>query len=330
MTRSEGPSAPRRGRHVGRWVAAVAALGVGLVPLTALAESDPPDLPPDVSSASLPDVPPDDTDPPPTSEPETTTTTTTAPPAVSVAVGPTEYDFGMQGVNWSSGVETFTVTNSGAPVGVSSISIDEVDLYVEDDHCSGSTLATGANCSFGVSFIPQTGDVYTGVVTVAFDSGDTATVAISGKGLPAASGGPNPFTASNFDIGRVSTNLGAPTGPFSFSLAIVNPFESGPFMTVTLRMNARISPFGCIGCGFSGFAQRLNLVSAGDFTLDTAGCSGVALAPGEGCAATLYFAPTVPGAWELELVLETNRGRFTQTITAEAVAAEDPILPETR
>src|SRR6185437_8815250 len=116
--------------------------------------------------------------------------------APAITLSTTNLNFAAQAVATQSTPQTITVTSSGnQPVtfGMPAITGD----FVETDTCSGQTLATGATCTFSVSFAPTKAGTRSGQLTIyANVSGGQATVSLSGTGTAAAAVVLTPLTLS--------------------------------------------------------------------------------------------------------------------------------------
>jgi hypothetical protein len=86
----------------------------------------------------------------------------------TVSISPGSKDFGNQRLNTTSAPQTFTVTNNGATdlhVSTATIAGGDAAQYVTSSNaCNGATLASGQQCTVGVSFQPTT----TGAITTAY------------------------------------------------------------------------------------------------------------------------------------------------------------------
>src|SRR6185437_16934698 len=104
----------------------------------------------------------------------------TAIQAPAITLSSTGLSFAAQAVATQSTPQTITVTSSGnLPVtfGTPAITGD----FVETDTCSGRTLATGATCTFNISFAPTKTGTGSGLLTIyANVPGGQATVSLSG------------------------------------------------------------------------------------------------------------------------------------------------------
>jgi len=112
-----------------------------------------------------------------------TTQADTAVPQVSLS--PLSLTFTNQNVGTTSAAKTVTLTNTGnAPLTISSI-VRNNNVFNLTNNCA-STLAAGANCTFGVSFTPASAINTASSVTVNSNAaGSPHTVVLNGTGVPA-------------------------------------------------------------------------------------------------------------------------------------------------
>ena len=106
--------------------------------------------------------------------------------APAITLSSTSLTFTAQAVATQSTAQTITVASSGnQPVtfGTPAVTGD----FVETDNCAGQTLATGATCTFNISFAPTKTGTRSGQLTIyANIPGGQATVSLSGTGTAAA------------------------------------------------------------------------------------------------------------------------------------------------
>jgi len=138
-------------------------------------------------------------------------------------VSPASHDFGEQEVGTSSGLQQFTVANTGTgPLIVGAAGIggtDPGDFGLVDDQCSGATVAPGGTCTIGVTFTPGTVGARAAVLTVSDNASDSPhTAAVTGVGIRAVSAvqltaSPNPSTSGDPVTFAAQVSTAAPVTP---------------------------------------------------------------------------------------------------------------------
>src|SRR5271154_6561862 len=100
---------------------------------------------------------------------------------------PSPLTFAIQDVGTTSGIETFSVTNTGSAnltvtgVGLSGPNVGEFPIV--SDGCSGSLLTPNQNCVVGLRFSPILGGTRTATASVTDNAtGSPQTIGISGFG----------------------------------------------------------------------------------------------------------------------------------------------------
>jgi len=154
----------------------------------------------------------------------------------NITVNPTSIDFGSVQVGSSSAPTTVTVTNDGtANLNVGTISLGGVNadqFAIQNDNCSGQTLAPGGSATVQVVFSPTLAGAKTATMAIPSDDRDEATVnvALSGTGTPAAPA-PGP---------RASPTMHTPA-PLPADIALqylaVNPQQTYAGQPVTITTN---------------------------------------------------------------------------------------------
>ena len=108
--------------------------------------------------------------------------------ATTLRITPAMTDFGMQRVGTTSGIQTFTVANTGMSVtGSLSTSVSGSNagqFAVLGDSCSGSSIAPGESCSIHAIFSPTTTGDKSATLTVS-SAGATASSSWTGTALQA-------------------------------------------------------------------------------------------------------------------------------------------------
>ncbi len=187
-------------------------------------------------------------------------------PALSLSA--TSLTFASTTVGQSSAAQTVTLTNAGsAALTLTSATLSDANNYSLTNNC-GTSLAASATCTLGVTFTPKSAGTLTATITLADNSGGSATtqvIALTGTGVAAP-----PGTAS------------LSTTSLSFSLAAGTTSST---QTVTLSNT---------GTGtLTLSAISLDMNSSATFTL-ASGC-GSTLAAGAGCVLNITFTPTSAG-----------------------------------
>ncbi len=214
--------------------------------------------------------------------------------APAITLSSTSLTFSAQAVATQSIPQTITVTSSGnQPVtfGTPGVTGD----FVETDNCAGETLATGASCTFNVSFAPTQTGARSGQLTIyANVSGGQATVSLSGTGTAAAAVVLTPLT-------------------LTFPATFVNQTAASQIITVA---NTGANP------------ATLNTPTiTGDFKIAASTC-GATLASQTACSLSISFTPTVGGTRTGVLTETDSAGTQTAQLTGTGNApATDTLAP---
>jgi len=214
--------------------------------------------------------------------------------APAITLSTTNLNFAAQAVATQSTPQTITVTSSGnQPVtfGMPAITGD----FVETDTCSGQTLATGATCTFSVSFAPTKAGTRSGQLTIyANVSGGQATVSLSGTGTAAAAVVLTPLT-------------------LSFPATLVNQTAASQIITVA---NTGANP-----------ATLNTPIITGDFKIAASTCDST-LAPQTACSLSISFTPTAGGTRTGVLTVTDSAGTQTAQLNGTGNApATDTLSP---
>lgn len=111
---------------------------------------------------------------------------TGAGPAVSIE--PASWNFGNQAVGATSGIKTFTLTNSGT----ASLSVDVLtasgDFALSGANtCNGATVPATGTCTFGATFSPTSAGSRSGSISVSSNASSSPdSVSLAGTGSPQA------------------------------------------------------------------------------------------------------------------------------------------------
>ncbi|MEZ4861110.1 MAG: choice-of-anchor D domain-containing protein [Caldilineaceae bacterium] len=220
--------------------------------------------------------------------------------APEITVTSTTNSFGNVGTSETSPVKTVTISNSGnAPLNLTSIQMtnDGSGQFANTNSC-GATLNPGASCTVGVTFTPNAAGAQSGVLTIASNDSDEASVAVnlSGTGVAQAP-----------DITVLPTSL-------TFTDTIVNSAAPAQSVTVTNDGTGNLA------------IQALSLegTDSDQFVVvdPSSTCSPLTknLADGESCTVAVLFSPTSAGAKSAALVIASNdTDEITSTVTLSGV-----------
>ena len=186
----------------------------------------------------------------------------TAQVASGLNVNPTALTFGLVVPGATSAAQTVTVSNtSSAPASALTIAVSQAFSWTQYT-CTG-TLAAGASCTIGVSFVPTVSGPATGTMTLSSAAIATAaTVTLSGTGA-------------------VGASLQVSPGSISFPPTGVGQSSSPITLTVTNE-------------GTADSVNGLTLTAPAGFKLVNNTCAAT-LAPGASCASGVVFAPLTAG-----------------------------------
>jgi hypothetical protein len=214
--------------------------------------------------------------------------------APAITLSSTSLTFAAQAVATQSSPQTITVTSSGnQPVtfGTPAITGD----FVETDNCSGQMVATGATCTFNVSFAPTKTGARSGQLTIfANIPGGQATVSLSGTGTPAAAVVLTPLT-------------------LTFPATLVNQTAASQIITVA---NTGANP-----------ATLSTPTITGDFAVAASTCTAT-LASQTACSLAIAFTPTAGGTRTGVLTVTDSAGTQTAQLSGTGNApATDTLSP---
>ncbi len=188
-------------------------------------------------------------------------------------------DFGMVVVGQSSGLETFTVTNTGGTTTGDLRATVTGPFALDQNNCTGK-LAPMATCTVAAKFSPAAGGAATGILNVS-DGASPAAAMLSGTGNqpPGLSVTPSTFNFGSLAVDQASADQ---------SFVVTN---GGGTATAALTV-------AVVGdAGTSGGSQ---------FIIKTNGCNGMTLAPTASCTVVGYFKPTVMGTFEANLAVSAG------------------------
>jgi hypothetical protein len=214
--------------------------------------------------------------------------------APAITLSSTSLTFAAQAVATQSNSQTITVKSSGnQPVtfGTPAITGD----FAETDTCTGQTLATGATCTFSISFAPTQTGVRSGQLTIfANVPGGQATVSLSGTGTAAAAIVLTPLT-------------------LNFPATLVNQTAASRIITVA---NTGANP-----------ATLSTPSITGDFSIAASTC-GATLAAQTACSLSISFTPTASGTRTGVLAVTDSAGTQTAQLSGTGNApATDTLAP---
>ena len=170
-----------------------------------------------------------------------------------LTISPFLYAFGSTAVGRSSSPQTFTVTNTtGSSIAISSINKGGVyfaDFRIQNDNCSGKTIAPSGTCTISVSFSPTYADPEPGSVSIAYGANKYVSAWLTGNGSNAPG---YVLTVTNTHdatgSGRITSS---PTG-IDCGQTCTNGYASGTVVTLTANADSGSTFTGWSGGGCSG------------------------------------------------------------------------------
>ena len=206
---------------------------------------------------------------------------------------PTGVSFAATAVGSTSAAQTVTLANSGsAALGPISFAVTGPFVVSAGTCSAGGTVAAGSSCAIGVSFLPTATGAASGTLTFSHNATPATTVvSLAGTGaLPAA---------------PVAT---ASPGSLAFATTLVGASSAVQIATLANSGNAPLL-LGAVTTS-AGF-----IVSGGT-------CStGLSLAAGASCTASIAFAPTVAGVASGTLTFNHNASPSTSTVALSGSAS---------
>jgi len=227
-----------------------------------------------------------------------------APSGPIVSINPDSYHFPAQRVGTTSAPVEYTVSNTGTgPLAIDQVSLGGTrpeQFGIVSDHCSGTSVAAGSNCTLGVTFHPTELGSPTAIVSVASNatSGSNSATLTGFATAPAATIAPASHDFGNQPVGS-STN--------------VEQFDVS---------NTGTAPLTVTGVNVSG-------ANAGDFPVDTEGCTAQPVTPTNHCTIRVHFTPTAAGARSAMLTVtdDASGSPHTVTLTGTGTAPAVSIAP---
>jgi hypothetical protein len=213
--------------------------------------------------------------------PQTVSLSGTATGAAAVTVSPGSLNFGAVIVGKTSAAGTVTLKNAQR-TGLSLTSVTASTGFAVASNTCGTSIATGASCTIGVTFSPTVTGAASGTLTFKDNAPNSPqTVSLSGTGSAAVT------------LSAGSLNLGTAT---------VGTTSVGQTVTVTNTGTTAVS---------------VNSVTAtGDFA-DTTNCSS--LTSGNSCSVSVSFTPVLAGTRTGTLTVNLSAGALTASLTGTGV-----------
>lgn len=198
-----------------------------------------------------------------------------------VQLSATSLSFADQNVATTSASQTVTLTNTGTgPLAMSSISTASGDFKITGNTC-GTSVNTGASCTFSVAFTPTTYGARSDSVSISDSASNSPqTVSLGGNGL-----------------GATAT---LPTGPISFGTVAVGA-NAPQSISLTNQGNVPLT------------VNSVTLANGTNFSQSTL-CIG-SLPAATSCNLNVTFAPTAAGTLSDTLIVITSVGSQGLTVT---------------
>jgi hypothetical protein len=205
----------------------------------------------------------------------------------NLTISPSPHGFGTHATGTTSGVQTFTVTNTGGvPSGTIATSVTGADagqFTKSSDNCNGQPLAAGASCTLNGAFAPTSLGGKAAGLQAAATPGGSAAAALSGTGATPA-------------------NLTISPSPHGFGTQVINTTSGAQTFTVT---NNGGVPSGTIATSVAG-------ADPGQFTKSADNCNGQTLAAGASCTVNAAFSPTTSGVKAAAVTAAASPGGSAQ------------------
>jgi len=225
-----------------------------------------------------------------TGSPQSVTLTGTGQvPTTTINVSPATLTFSTQFTGTTSSAQTVTISNTGNQgVAISSVTLsgtNAADYALVANNCP-SSLAVGANCSFGVTFSPTAAGTRTAAVTITDN----------------ASGSPQLVTLTG--VGQV-TNISLSISPTSLTFATQITHTTSSAQTVTIS-NVGNQPVTISSIALTG-------ANAGDYAFTGNTCPA-SLAVSGSCLLSLTFTPTAAGTRSAAVTITDNANGSPQSV----------------
>jgi hypothetical protein len=213
-------------------------------------------------------------------------------------ITPASLSFGDIEIGSSSAPQTVTVTdNSGIALDIASVFSNDSAFSVQNDSCSGTTVAPNTSCTFEVVFTAVTRGHKVSTVDVRSNSASSPDqVAVDGYGLAPPE---LHLSEPTVDFGAV-----APGGSSSETITVTN-YGDEDLVIGTLSLGPAMP----------------------DFALSADACSGVTLAAGANCSFTIDYSPSGPGQVTSTVTLPSNAANSPSTLNLIGVGTVSAPVP---
>ena len=250
----------------------------------------------------------------------------------------THLSFGDEPVDVPSAPQTITLTNPNlaAPLSVTSVVVSG-DFTTTSDTCSGTEVAAGGTCTFGVIFTPSQTGSRSGTIVVTDNSvTPTQTITLSGIGIivtPTVSpaslsfgrvqvdtiSSPLTVTLSNSSLVALSITSTTVTGPFAI---VANTCGISVLASSSCQVSVTFDPTTDSNHNGTTETGKLTFVDDGKATTQAVSLTGIAFgtpSPTPTVTATATATPTVT-ATATATPTVTATATATPTVTATATA----------
>jgi len=227
--------------------------------------------------------------------------------------------FGVQSVGVTSSARAITITNTGnSPLSVAA-SVAGADYTLASDTCSGTSLAAGASCALGVTFMPGAAGPRPGALTVSDAADGAQKVSLGGVGaLPKAA-----FSTASVGFGEQQINRASPNNGYHVVQVTNNgqgalQFTSLAVVSATAGDNAQADFTVITGTSYNGYPAC------------TTAAESAPLAPGATCDIYLSFTPSITGTRQATLVATSNDPSTTPysvTLTGTGIDPSSTVAP---
>jgi hypothetical protein len=284
-------------------------------------------------------------------------TPTPTPSPASSALVPRQLNFGEQRLNTASAPQQVTLTNPAAvPLTLAALTLNKDaagNFRFTDDDCSRAAVPPNGQCSFRVSFAPQTAGTHLTTLNLKDARGNlVAILPLAGAALDLATPTPTPALSPLPTVAptqqvsptaapsvRVSPSPTLTVRPSVSPSSVVTP---SPFVTPVRNLSVRPAPlaFGELTVGKNASAG-LTLFSTGnaplrvgaaeitgpaatDFTITGNNCVQRAFPPNARCIITIAFAPRQAGRRAAQLRFNSDAANSPHFVTLTGVALPPP------
>jgi urease beta subunit len=217
---------------------------------------------------------------------------------LAVSLSASSLAFGNQALNTTSAAKAVTVTNTGsAALTIGSIALTGANAssFSISNNC-GASLASGANCTIQVKFVPLTAGSLTASITLTDSAANSPqTVALSGTG-----------TSSTVAVSLSATSL-------AFGNQALNTTSAAKAVTVTNTGSAALT-IGSIA---------LTGTNASSFSISN-NC-GTSLASGANCTIQVKFVPSTAGSLTASITLTDSAANSPQTVALSGTGTSSTV-----